>query len=924
MAEAIAIALKRYREFDSRLIVLFLLVTYNVLGITVLGFNRSYDQIIITAISAVLLQILYDLVFKGRVVSALSALITSMGLCILLNYGHSVFYPLVPVYFAISSKYFFTFKGRHTFNPALMGVVLSLVLTNEFISPAPAYQWNGIGAFSVFIAMPAILFFMPKINRTPLVLSFLGVFTLQIILRSILIKHYLPFNTLFFGTITSPPFFLFTFFMITDPVTSPNDKKEQIIAGVSIALLDLFYHLFQSYHTFFFAGVTFGGYRFLKGHWRASKDEDNFLIYIKKNFFISGHYKKILLVLAIGLSGFSIHKFVLQDKFSTKSIDFKLNLIPSQQSGLSFVQGEIFDQVDPRVQHMGKWILGITDGIAVGDINGDGLQDLFLTNGHKSQQDRGEFFINLGDFKFEKKSIPNVKKNFLDFKKYGVASNAMFVDFDNDGDLDLFVTHAFGEEGTSRLYQNKFKEMGILDFEDVTDQLNLREFTNAAAANWFDMDKDGKLDLIIGNTIATQLPNYETATNLNLFNLPKEQFEGDRRMYDFMHESWHMANNGAVNPLFINRGNSFEKLDVSKIGMPETRWTMAIGTADFNRDGFTDLYMANDFGADDLYLSVEGKEFKNIKGDNFGSIGKDTYKGMNATVADFDENGWLDMYVSNVHHALQAEGSLLWEFESNPKDQFVPKIKEQATFSGVLNEDRFGWGAGVADFNNDSFVDLVQANGMVDDLYDRKFESCPDYWYINEKIARSPPSIHRFIDNWGDVRGTCIHGQEKNRFYLNRGADKRPQFVDIANDVGMNQIGNWRGMAVVDLNNDGVMDLISTSLYRNPLVFKNELSAKNHDWIGFELESLSPSCNREGIGSRIELKFIDRKGKERVLVQEKVVVNGFSAQSDRRIHFGLGENAKLIGLTIDWCLKQKIYYNNLTKNSYQKLQLTGQ
>ncbi|PIP94196.1 MAG: hypothetical protein COW00_13285 [Bdellovibrio sp. CG12_big_fil_rev_8_21_14_0_65_39_13] len=919
MAEAISLALKRYKEFDPRYVVLILLVSYNVLGITVLGFNRSWDQIIVTALSAVLLQSFYDITFKGRVNAALSAFITSMGLCILLNYGHSLYYPLVPVFFAISSKYFFTLRGRHTFNPALMGVVLSLLITQDFISPAPAYQWNGIGAFGIFIAMPAILFFMPKINRTPLVLSFLGVFTLQIILRSILIKHYLPFNTLFFGTLTSPPFFLFTFFMITDPATSPNGKKDQIIAGSVIALLDLMFHLVQSYHTFFYAGVSFGMWRFLRGHWLESKKSDSLGQYLENSFIETGYYRKMLLILGIGFGGYFVHHFILEDHWGKVETHFQFEQLNPSQTGLHFEKGEILDSVDPRVQHMGKWILAITDGIAVGDINQDGLQDILMTNGHKSAKDRAALFLNKGDFKFERYPLPEVSERVSDFHKYGVASNAMFVDYDNDGDLDLYMTYAFGKEGSSRLFKNGLSETGKIDFKDVTDELGLNIFTNAAAANWLDLNRDGKLDLIIGNTISTYLPDYKVPTKLDFFSLPKAEYEGDVRMFNFMHDSWHMANNGAVNPLFVQQDSGFKKLDEVALNMSETRWTMAIGTADFNQDGWTDLYMANDFGPDDLYLSKKGESFENIKGDMFGTIGRDTYKGMNATIIDFDQNGWMDMYVSNVHHALQAEGSLLWSFRPNPEDSFHPIIEEKATYTGAINEDRFGWGAGAGDFNNDGLIDLAQANGMVDDAFDKKFDKCPDYWYINEKIARSPPQIHRYINNWGDIRGTCIHGHEKNKLYMNRGTDHHPQFVDVADTIGMDQKGNWRGMAVADFDNDGRLDLIATSLYRDPLVFHNKKTDFEGNWIGLDIVSTKSECNREAVGSRVIVQFWDSTGVLKRLVQEKVVVNGFSAQSDRRLHFGLGPNVKLDRIIVNWCGKELKEYSAFSINKYHQI-----
>jgi Na+-translocating ferredoxin:NAD+ oxidoreductase RnfD subunit len=260
-----------YFDIDARYIVPFILLTYNLLGITLLGFNRSLEQIVLTIAAGIFLHVFYDLLFNKKLTFNISAVTTSLGLCILVNYGHSNLYPLVPIFFGISSKFFFTFKGKHTFNPAMFGVTLSLLIASEFISSSPAYQWNGASSMAIVIVMSALIFFMPKINRGWLVGSFLCVFTIQILLRSIIIKHYLPFNTLFFGTITSPSFFLFTFFMITDPATSPNDKKQQIIVGTSLALLDLIYHLVSSYHTFFFAALTLGSIRFIWFHFKEAK-----------------------------------------------------------------------------------------------------------------------------------------------------------------------------------------------------------------------------------------------------------------------------------------------------------------------------------------------------------------------------------------------------------------------------------------------------------------------------------------------------------------------------------------------------------------------------------------------------------------------------------------------------------------------------
>jgi Na+-translocating ferredoxin:NAD+ oxidoreductase RnfD subunit len=923
MNAVLSIGRASYQKIDPKLAACFCLLLFNILGLTVLGFNRSPFQVGVICAATVLLQLFYDGIFQSKFQLSLSAFITSLGLSLLVNFGHSYFYPLVPVFFAISTKYFFTLKGRHVFNPALMGVALSLLITNEFISAAPAYQWNEISSMPLIMAGLAMFLFMPKINRHWLVISWLLTFTAQIVLRSLLIKHYLPWQTLFFGTLSSPAFFLFTFFMITDPATSPKTKKEQIIAGVSLGILDLLFHLFSSYHTFFYAALTFAGFRFIKGHIGELKSYPSFKDYFNEKFLRSGYYKRASTVVAVGLIGVLGYQLQLRDTFVTYKADFAFELIAPEKTGFKFSKGDIIKNVDPRVQHMGKWILAITDGVAVGDVNNDGLLDVFFNNPHKAPEDRNALFINKGDFEFERLQQQDLSLKASNYKLYGAAANSFFLDYDQDGDKDLFVTYAFGKEGSSRLFHNDFNETGVVSFKDVTKESGLEKFSNSATANAFDFNNDGLIDIVVGNTIATHLPDYEKPTPLNLFELPQPQFEGDRRMYNFMHESWHMANNGGLNYIFLNQGDgTFKALDPRKLGMPETRWSMALGTADFNRDGWTDLYVANDFGADDLYLNNEGKNFKNIKGTFFGTIGKDTYKGMNATIADFDSNGWQDVYISNVHQALQAEGSLLWTFgPSREGNNFIPEINESATRLGALNENRFGWGAASVDFNNDGFVDIAQANGMVDNIYDddefKEEGKCPDYWYINEKLARSPPEIHRYIDNWGDIRGKCIHGHELNRLYINRGSGKKPQFVDVANQVGMKQVGNWRGMAAADFNNDGQMDLIASSLFRNPLFFKNK-GAFHNNWIGLDIESLEPACNREAFGSLVEVVYENELGQQTIF-KEKVAVNGFSAQSDTRLHFGLGKKAKLKEISVNWCGKKKLAYNGLKLGRYHKI-----
>lgn len=910
------LVLKKIKQFffdiDSRFFVLFFLFSYLVLGFTLLGFNRTPYQAFLTTVTTCSIEVIFARLFKGKFIFPFSALVTSLSLSILLNYSHNYWVLVVPAFYAIATKYFFTINGKHVFNPAQIAVTLSLITSSSLITAAPAYQWNGIESMNIFIGMLGIFFLLPKINRHWLVISFLFFYTLQIFLRAQIMKHHLPFETLFLGTLTSPAFFLFTFFMITDPATSPKSRKWQVIVGFSLAFIDLILHLKQSYYTFFFAGAIVQTTRLFYHHIRSFISNENKFTYLFNSFYLSGYWKKASTIIIIVFAARYFYSNIIRDTSVITNLNLKYEKLSTEVTGIKVKMGDTLKRVDPRIQHLAKWLLSVGDSVATGDVNGDGLPDLFFSFPLKSDNDRGGLYINKGSFSFEKVQLP-IEKKLIDIETFGLASNAIFVDYDNDGDQDLFITYAFG---SPIMLQNQLAQTGSLSFVENTYEIGLDFYTNSVVANFFDFNNDGLLDVIIGNVWPKNLPDYpeNQPRRLNLFHLPPEEYAGDERMYNFMHASWHMANNGGKNELYIQTNDhKFIKLDSDKIGLKETRWTLAIGTADFNNDGYTDLYIANDFGADDLYYNIKGERFQNIKGEMFGDVGRDTYKGMNATIADFDNNGLQDVYISNVHHAYQAEGSLLWMFEFDKNKNIVPV--ESATKANVLNEDRFGWGAAAGDLNNDGLVDLVQANGMVDDTIDKKWESCPDYWYVNEKIARSSPSYHRFVNKWGDIRGFCIYGNEAHRVYINRHDKIVNKFLDVAEEVGLSEKTNSRGVSLTDLDNDGNLDIVITHMFKEPSFYKNVLSPANN-WLSIELISSDKNCNREAIGSKVKIIYGDK-----VQYREVVSVNGFNAQSDKRLHVGLGKFVGVVQLEVNWCHQYKKSYviNELNRHHQIKL-----
>ncbi|OQW50356.1 MAG: hypothetical protein A4S09_00760 [Proteobacteria bacterium SG_bin7] len=911
--EYFAVVGKYYKNLDPRIPVAAILFTYLLLGLTILGFNRSPSQAVVTTLGCVVLEIFFCYLFARKIIFPLSALITSFSLSFLLNYGHGLSFLFLPVLFAIGSKYLIQFKNRHSLNPAMVGVSFSLLFSADLITAAPAYQWNGIGAMSIFVVMLGLFFVIPKVNRHNLVVSFLFFFTLQTALRAWIMKHHLPFETLFLGTLSSPSFFIFTFFMITDPATSPKDIGQQRWVGFFLATTDLLLHLKQSYYTFFYAALIVGSVRFFINHAREAY-RLGLMNYFKESFWRSGYWYKF--VILFPLMVVSVLAYRSEKLFAVVPTNVIFKKIDKNHSGMNASeQGDLYRRVDRRVQHVIKWLLSIGDAGAVADVDNDGRQDVFLTNLLKKTDTRNLLYFNKGNYQFKATPLEVIEGITRRSEDFGLVMNAAFADYDNDGDQDLFLSVAFG---SNILLKNLLYETGEVSWQDVTREVGLFRYGNSMSAAFADFNQDGLLDLIVLNVIPENLPDYSPPRQLNLFKLPEPEYEGDVRMFNFMHESWHQSNNGGLNYIYFQTpDHKFQLADNNKIGLNETRWSLAVGIADFNRDSWPDIYIANDFGPDDLYYNLKGERFENIKGAIFGSIGKDTYKGMNVSIADFDRTGWLGVYVSNVHHALQAEGSLLWSFKEG-SHVFYPQIEEVASQKSVLNENRFGWGAVATDFDNDGWVDIAQANGMVDDKYDHKYEKCPDYWYVNEKVARSPPSIHRYANRWGDIRGSCIFGNERNRLYLNMGSGKKPQFVDVAKTSGLVELTNSRAAISADFENIGRRDLLFTHQFQEPSLYQT-IPQNENGWIGFELESRQPKCNRQAIGTKVDLLVENNDGKFWSISQEVQNVSGLSGQSDSRIHFGLGPIAKRVSAKIFWCGRWQQAEENLKINNYNRV-----
>ena len=895
---------------DPRWPFALLLTLYCVLGFSFFGFNRTPAQMFFIMASGAALDVALTYFVKREKVFPLSSWITCASLAILLNYSKHSVVLLLPVLLAIGSKHVLTIDGKHVFNPSMFGVAVSLLVGGEVITAAPAYQWAGSSlTVTFFLITAAAALFVWRIGRGWLIASFLLFYALNTGIRAVIMRHHLPPEMLFLGTMTTPPFYLFTLYMITDPATSPKKPAMQVLIAFAIAAVDLALHARESVYTFFYAALIVASAKYFIVHARK-------LMALGPQAYFSSELdarrrRGLFAVAALAC----VYAVVLVRAQPESARDPGFRVEPVPLGAMASEMSDVLHELDPRVQHVGKWLLSVGDAVAAGDVDNDGDVDLFLSHSMKRPSDRAALYLNEQaqgkPWSFVRAPLPALEHRVTDPQQYGLPSGGTFADWDGDGDLDLAVPFGFGK---TRLLENLLVPSGTLAFIDHSEPLGLDEHTVSLALTFFDVENDGDLDLLLLNAAQPLLRDYQPPRPLNVFNLPAPEYQGDRRALHFMHDGWHDANNGGGQTLFLNNGRTddaaagprFTRADGAAWGLTSTRWSLAVAVVDFNHDGLTDLYIANDFGPDDVYLNEHGVRFRALKGSMFNAIGNDTYKGMNASQADFDGNGFIDVTVSNVHHALQAEGSMLW-MVSPSDDPFVPHFSDEATERGALNERRFAWGAMAGDLDNDGWPDLVQANGMLDDRLDKdpSIEGRKDYWYVNHKLMQSGPGIHTYADMWGDLRGREIYPNEARRAYLNLGEKAPGHFVDVAAALGLADPDDSRGVLLSDLDNDGDLDVVITnqhgpvSLYRSRL--RDSQPARAH-FISLALHGARQ--NSRGIGAVVTVAYdaLDASGARRRVeqVQENAILAGFSSAKDARLHFGLGVHAGSVDVTVRW------------------------
>jgi enediyne biosynthesis protein E4 len=517
----------------------------------------------------------------------------------------------------------------------------------------------------------------------------------------------------------------------------------------------------------------------------------------------------------------------------------------SHAAGIDFVHQA--PTLDPKLDRIMPEVASMGASVSIVDYNRDGWPDIYVTN--SAIGSKNHLYRNNHDGTFtdvaEQMGIADVNQPGT-----GVSMGAVWGDYDNDGYEDLFLI----KWGKPELFHNDHGQ----HFTRVTDQAGLPPWINANTAVWFDYDHDGKLDLFVGGYYPE---------DVNLWHL---------RNTRMMPDSFEYANNGGRKYLFHNLGNGhFEEVS-AKAGIQSNRWALACAAADLSGTGYPDLFIANDYGVSELFINDHGHFHEAGKEVGVGFAPK---SGMNVSFGDIFDEGKFSIYVSNISEEdVLIQGNNLWVPQPGPGLKYDNMARDLGVELG-------GWsfGAQFGDFNNDGNLDLYLVNGFI------SLDRHRSYWYDFSKVAGGNSSIIADAADWPAFDGRSLSGYQQKRLWLNDGEGK---FVDVAQAVGATDTYDGRSVALADLWNTGALDIVVANQRGPLLIYKNTVAAGNR-WIEFSLEGTK--SNRSAIGAQITLYW---DGKEQL--QQVSGGNGFASQNERRVHFGLGKNAKIEKAVIHW------------------------
>ncbi len=556
-----------------------------------------------------------------------------------------------------------------------------------------------------------------------------------------------------------------------------------------------------------------------------------------------------------------------------KTEDTLFESLPSSVTGIDFVNRSL-ERKDFNIFNYRNFYNG--GGVAIGDVNNDGLSDIFVTSNFEDNK----LYLNKGKMTFEDITV----KAGIVGKKFW-STGATFADVNGDGLMDIYVCNSGSrDQRGNQLYINKGIKNGIPSYKEQAKEAGLEDGGFSTHAAFFDFDRDGDLDMYLLNNSFTPI---DKLGYMNLRN-ERDKLGGDK--------------------LFRNDSPTTSEIKFTDVSAEAGVFGSLIGfglgitIGDVNNDNWPDIYISNDFYERDyLYINQKNGTFKE---DLENQMPHTSLSSMGADIADINNDENLDIFVTDMLPGDDRRLKTTSIFEGyNLVDL---KLKQgfwhqymrnnlqlnngDGTFSEVgqlagIHATDWSWGALIFDMDNDGLKDIFVANGIAKDLTDQDFvEFLGDRNTMQQMLSGKKFDAKEFIDKISSV-------PIPNYAFKNTGDLK---FANQTKSWGLEGPGFSNGSAYGDLDNDGDLDLVVNNINAPLSVFKNKTNekTKNH-FLTVKLKGTAKNLN--GIGAKVT---VYQQGSSKLLQQ--MPNRGFQSSSDHQMVFGLGEKATIDSIKIIW------------------------
>ncbi|GAA4438688.1 VCBS repeat-containing protein [Pontibacter saemangeumensis] len=525
-------------------------------------------------------------------------------------------------------------------------------------------------------------------------------------------------------------------------------------------------------------------------------------------------------------------------------------------------------------------------GVAIGDINNDGLQDIYFS----ANMAPNRLYLNKGDMQFEDITTSAAVAGRPNNWKTGVS----MADVNGDGLLDIYLCYSGNmppEARANQLFINQGPDAnGKPKFEEQAQAYGLADAAFSTSATFFDYDRDADLDMFLLNHNPTVFRNLDETSIREI----QKKTEPEMRV-----------------KLFRNEDGKFQEV-TDKAGFAGSAFTYGLGAgiADINHDGWPDIYISNDYSVPDyLYLNNGDGTFTDKINQSIGHI---SLYSMGNDIADINNDGLLDIYTLDMLPEDNRRQKLLFSPDNYEYfDQFVrvgfsPQymrnmlhvnngdgtFSEVGQLAGISNTD-WSWAPLFADYDNDGWKDLFVSNGFLRDFTNLDFIKYRSSYFQNAGGRMNPKGILELVNK---IPASNIN----NYIYKNNG---NLTFTDKGTDWGVNFASNSNGAAHADLDNDGDLDLVVNNINKPAFIYQNEAGKQlKHNYLQVKLTGAGK--NTFGIGAKVMLY---KDGKQQY--QEQMPTRGYQSNVSPVLHFGLGEAATVDSLRVVWQSgKQQVIY----------------